>query len=253
MDLFRCVPWERTSNPCPGCFLTYPPSAWSWSRQWEGAAAKSQAGRCQRRGTSLEARSGALTAQGSLPITQIPYPGPVGFALRVRSASLRGYTCFLLGLWPLLSTSRWNFLWTLLYLNSPMNSERIAGRLLCNSVTKYSGIESWFSQAIPEMTVYLVRLGMTLGGLNFFVVSLFDLKSTWLQANLFVIHMCIYIYVCVYVLDVQSCPTLCNPLHCSLPGSSVHGILQARILGILPFPYTTNIFPDVEKNFSYIL
>ena len=28
----------------------------------------------------------------------------------------------------------------------------------------------------------------------------------------------------------QSCPTLCYPVDCSLPGSSLHGILQARIL-----------------------
>ena len=28
----------------------------------------------------------------------------------------------------------------------------------------------------------------------------------------------------------QSCPTVCNPMDCRLPGSSVHGILQARIL-----------------------
>ena len=28
----------------------------------------------------------------------------------------------------------------------------------------------------------------------------------------------------------QSCPTLCNPMDCSPPGSSVHGILQARVL-----------------------
>ena len=28
----------------------------------------------------------------------------------------------------------------------------------------------------------------------------------------------------------QLCPTLCNPVDCSPPGSSVHGILQARIL-----------------------
>ena len=28
----------------------------------------------------------------------------------------------------------------------------------------------------------------------------------------------------------QSCPTLCNPKDCSLPGSSVHGIFQARVL-----------------------
>ena len=35
-------------------------------------------------------------------------------------------------------------------------------------------------------------------------------------------------------LVAQSCPTLCNPMDCSLPGSSVHGILQARILERLP-------------------
>ena len=28
----------------------------------------------------------------------------------------------------------------------------------------------------------------------------------------------------------QLCPTLCDPVDCSLPGSSVHGILQARIV-----------------------
>ena len=28
----------------------------------------------------------------------------------------------------------------------------------------------------------------------------------------------------------QSCPTLCDPMNCRLPGSSVHGISQARIL-----------------------
>ena len=30
--------------------------------------------------------------------------------------------------------------------------------------------------------------------------------------------------------SLQPCPTLCDPMNCSLPGSSVHGILQARIL-----------------------
>ena len=28
----------------------------------------------------------------------------------------------------------------------------------------------------------------------------------------------------------QPCPTLCDPMDCSLPGSSVHGIFQARVL-----------------------
>ena len=32
------------------------------------------------------------------------------------------------------------------------------------------------------------------------------------------------------VLVDELCPTLCHPMDCSLPGSSVHGILQARIL-----------------------
>ena len=36
-----------------------------------------------------------------------------------------------------------------------------------------------------------------------------------------------YIYCCYCV---QSCLTLCHPMDCSLPGSSVHGIFQARIL-----------------------
>ena len=34
----------------------------------------------------------------------------------------------------------------------------------------------------------------------------------------------------------QSCPTLCNPMDCSLPGSSVHGILQARIMELVVMP-----------------
>ena len=30
--------------------------------------------------------------------------------------------------------------------------------------------------------------------------------------------------------SLQSCPTLCDPMDCSLPGFSVHGILQATTL-----------------------
>ena len=32
------------------------------------------------------------------------------------------------------------------------------------------------------------------------------------------------------VLVAQSCPTLCHPMDCSPPGSSIYGIFQARIL-----------------------
>ena len=40
----------------------------------------------------------------------------------------------------------------------------------------------------------------------------------------------------VWVSEVaQSCPTLCDPMDCSPPGSSVRGIFQARVLEWLPF------------------
>ena len=35
---------------------------------------------------------------------------------------------------------------------------------------------------------------------------------------------------CVVILNAESCPTLCDPVDCSPPSSSVHGISQARIL-----------------------
>ena len=38
------------------------------------------------------------------------------------------------------------------------------------------------------------------------------------------------------MLVVQLCPTLCDPRDCSPPGSSVHGIFQARILEWVAFP-----------------
>ena len=41
--------------------------------------------------------------------------------------------------------------------------------------------------------------------------------------------------VCVHV-HAQSHPTLCDPTDCSPPGSSVHEILQARILEWVPIP-----------------
>ena len=34
----------------------------------------------------------------------------------------------------------------------------------------------------------------------------------------------------VHAQSLQLCPTLCDPMDCSLPGSSVHGIFQTRIL-----------------------
>ena len=49
----------------------------------------------------------------------------------------------------------------------------------------------------------------------------------------------------VKVLVSQTCLTLCNSMDCDPPGSSVHGILQARILSGLPLPSPGDL-PDPE-------
>ena len=43
-------------------------------------------------------------------------------------------------------------------------------------------------------------------------------------------------YKCVHPKSLQSCPTLCDPIDCSPPGFSVHGILQARITEWVAMP-----------------
>ena len=46
-----------------------------------------------------------------------------------------------------------------------------------------------------------------------------------------------YMCVCVCVCYSLSCAQLCDPMDCTLPGSSVHGILQARILEWVAIPF----------------
>ena len=49
------------------------------------------------------------------------------------------------------------------------------------------------------------------------------------------VHVCVYIYayICVCVcLAAQSCPTLCDPMDCSPPGSSVHGDSPGKNPGV---------------------
>ena len=57
----------------------------------------------------------------------------------------------------------------------------------------------------------------------------------------------------VYVsLVAQSCPTPCSAMDCSLPGSSVHGILQARILEWVTILFSRAIFPTQESNLGLL-
>ena len=46
----------------------------------------------------------------------------------------------------------------------------------------------------------------------------------------------------------QSCPTLCNPKDCSLPGFSVHGIFQARVLEWVAISFSkVSINGEIDK------
>ena len=47
-----------------------------------------------------------------------------------------------------------------------------------------------------------------------------------------------YIYICICTKSLQSWLTLCDPMYCSPPGSSVHGILQARKLEMVAMPFS---------------
>ena len=45
----------------------------------------------------------------------------------------------------------------------------------------------------------------------------------------------------------QLCPTLCDPMDCSLPGSSIHGILQARILAWVAISFSRGSSPPRDR------
>ena len=54
-------------------------------------------------------------------------------------------------------------------------------------------------------------------------------------------------YYAVLCLVTQSYPTLCDPMNCSPPGSSVHGILQARIVEWVAMPSSRGSFQPKDR------
>ena len=57
-----------------------------------------------------------------------------------------------------------------------------------------------------------------------------------------------YVCVCVCAKLLQLCPTLCNPMDCRLPDSSVHGTLQPRIQKWIAMPSSMGSFPTKGSN-----
>ena len=48
-------------------------------------------------------------------------------------------------------------------------------------------------------------------------------------------------YECLSAKSLQSCPTLCNPMDCGPPGSSVHGLFQVRKLKWVAMPFSRDL------------
>ena len=83
-------------------------------------------------------------------------------------------------------------------------------------------------------TCFVFNLTLFLKFLLMYVVDLqccisFKYKAKWFSYT----HICIYTYIYIEVKRsevAQSCLTLCDPMDYNLPGSSVYGIFQGRVL-----------------------
>ena len=66
---------------------------------------------------------------------------------------------------------------------------------------------------------------------------------------------CFFYFDAAAAESYQLCPTLYDPIDCILPGSSVRGILQARILEWVAIPFSRSSLPRDRtrvSNISYI-
>ena len=93
-----------------------------------------------------------------------------------------------------------------------------------------------------------------------YIVSFIILKSLTLSllvlcaSKSILFEIKIVTAACVRAKSLQSCLTLCNPVDRSPPGSSVHGILQARILEWAAMPSSRELsWPRDQTHISYLL
>ena len=76
------------------------------------------------------------------------------------------------------------------------------------------------------------------------------LRTKMLKYSILEPHLSLLSHACVHAKSLQLCLTLCRPMDCSLQGSSVHGVLQARILEWVALPYSRDL-PDPGSEPSY--
>ena len=102
-------------------------------------------------------------------------------------------------------------------------------------------VEVPYDLAIPLLSIHpkeMKSLSQRDVCTSMFIAALSTNNKVWKQAKCPLAHEwtkkmeCIYLppHPLVSVLVIQSCLTLCDPMDCSSPGSSVHGVIQAKIL-----------------------
>ena len=102
----------------------------------------------------------------------------------------------------------------------------------------YTMREMWTAVSWAFATCQVLHLASNITWFSFFSPSLSFLSTfpvpfsllDWNEQQRPLNRRKAIIQSCAVCLVTQSCSILCNPVDCSPPGSSVHGILQARIL-----------------------
>ena len=122
---------------------------------------------------------------------------------------------------------------------------------LCKRVKESRIITSWLDRGAWRATVHAVTKGMTQLSKHLHKLSA-SLALFWVALLFSRIPQTIS-YSLTYIESesesevAQSCPTLCDPMDCSLPGSSVHGVLQARVLEWVAISFSRGSFQPRDQ------
>ena len=128
---------------------------------------------------------------------------------------------------------------------------------LCGNVTLQEGCKVVIQKQIfIEHLVHVRHVGniRKQNRLIFLLSGLYTLVGEFMQMEVSknIINKQIT-HTCMRAKSLQSCPTLCDPMDCSPPGSSVHGILQARILEWVAVPsFRKYSWPRNWTRISYV-
>ena len=113
---------------------------------------------------------------------------------------------------------------------------------MCGFGHKWTKFEFWLHHVVLYKVLYCLelrhsscrvisRFRNTISKRQCLVHSRCSINSRWCRKQSTLLRpSCMLGQVKVKVVVAQSCPILCDPMDCSPPGSSVCGILQARIL-----------------------